>query len=74
MKLLAVAGLVAASLAPLAAQDVYKVGTAVRVLSRSASARALPSGELPWGKEPTITRFWNARSVAKDGFGSTHSS
>jgi asparagine synthase (glutamine-hydrolysing) len=22
---------------------------------------------LPWGKEPTITRFWSARSVAKDG-------
>src|SRR4051812_42244899 len=22
---------------------------------------------LPWGKEPTITRFWNARTVAKDG-------
>jgi asparagine synthase (glutamine-hydrolysing) len=22
---------------------------------------------LPWGKEPTITRFWNARTIAKDG-------
>src|SRR6185295_17279373 len=22
---------------------------------------------LPWGKEPTIARFWNARTVATDG-------